>query len=555
VRGRGSRIFASTQLPGWHNVAVYGPSDVVALLAVAAIPLLSWRAVGREFALLCTAIALIALFLVGSPAIPVALAGVLLGIAVLSRLRPGDYGRSARSFGRECVLILGGMAVYTGLRYIESDADPAYANLSELIAFEKSLGLYFEPDLQAWVLRSDTLTRLLNWMYSFTFLAVTAAALLWLWFVDAKNYRLLRNTLGVSAALAIVTIMLFPVAPPRLLESSGMLDTVVLFGREHSFANEYAAVPSLHVGWMVAVGFAFAASIGGRRGAVVGVLPAAIMTVTVIATGNHLWIDGAIGAVYALVVAFALSGALSGPARRSLVALDRARHAVAASLSDAPPAILDNAKAAFSIVSLGALLAYLIVGQVMSPGFTDFWGYLVGQVAFVLLLVIAGEVIFAREGGFSWLTHIIGVVCCYADVLGTDGNLYARIDEYDKLTHFAGVAAITAAAYDIFRALHLQGRIGWTPNTRLVASVVLGVAIGIAWEVYELLGDKVFNTARVYGPWDITYDIVSDTLGALSVALLLWLFEQRQAATGGATPPQAEPQLTEQPRREVSEPS
>jgi hypothetical protein len=398
-----------------------------------------------------------------------------------------------------------------------------------LIDFERWLGLYFEPDMQAWVMRSDALTRLLNWVYSFSFLAITAAALLWLWFVDQRNYRLLRNTLGISAALAIITIALYPVAPPRLVDGSGLVDTIVIFGRQHSYANEYAAVPSLHVGWMAAVGFALGMSLGGKRGWLIGVLPATLMTVTVIATGNHLWIDGAFGVAYALSAALVLSRAEPlADAQRAVASvwwrLSRSFEAA----GRAAISVTNNSRACFTLFALGGLLTYLITEQIVNPGFTDFWPYLTGQVAVILLLLVGLEVYFEREGGLSWLTHVVAVVCCYADVLGTDGNLYASINEYDKITHFAGIAAVTAAAYDCLRALSIRGTITQSPTSRLWVSVALGIAIGVGWEVYELLGDKVFNTARVYGPVDILSDIVSDAMGGLSVALLLWLAEQQR---------------------------
>ncbi len=503
--------------------------DWVAVAAVLTILVVGRRTVGGSFALLCAALAVAAFVVIGNPALPVTLAAVLVSLAAAARLSGTRYRRGGGPFAREAALIVGGLLIYTALRLIESDPEPAFANTARVMWLEQRLGLDFEPALQAWVLRSELLTRGLNWVYSFAFLAVTAWALLWLWFVDPRNYRLLRNTLGVSALLAIVTIAAFPVAPPRLVEGSGLVDTVVLFGRQHGFANEYAAVPSLHVGWMAAVGFVLATSIGGRRGVLIGWLPAALMTVTVIATGNHLFLDGVIGAAYALGAAVVLSspatlrawrwlGGSIGPARASLEGL--AAQSVSA---------LSGARARFTLLSLSGLLVYLITEQIVHPGFTDFWGYLVGQVGVILILLIGCEVVFEREGGLSWLTHGVAVVCCYADVLGTDGNLYAAIDEYDKLTHFAGVAALTAGVFDGLGALNARGRLRQSVTARAWLSVGVGVAIGIGWEIYELLGDKVFHTARVYGPWDTSYDVLSDAMGALTVAVLLWARELQSA--------------------------
>ena len=60
---------------------------------------------------------------------------------------------------------------------------------------------------------------------------------------------------------------LFPVAPPRLADI-GITDTITAADRlamdsnfTTSFYNELAAVPSLHVGFAVAVGFALFAAL------------------------------------------------------------------------------------------------------------------------------------------------------------------------------------------------------------------------------------------------------------------------------------------------------
>jgi len=191
--------------------------------------------------------------------------------------------------------------------------------------------------------------------------------------------------------------------------------------------------------------------------------------------------------------------------------------------------LFDNTKAAFSIIGLGGLLTVLVAGEIFSPGFTRFWGYLTGQVVFVLLIVLLGEVVFPRQGGFSWVTHLVAIAACWADVLGNAAGFYRLFAEYDKITHFFGIAAVTSGAYDILRALAVQGRLRLPPTARLWLSVALGVAVGLGWEVYEFLADVVFRTVRVYGAWDTFHDIVFDALGALSAGILLWVFE-RQAA-------------------------
>jgi hypothetical protein len=485
--------------------------------------------IGRGYAVISAALGIAAFIIIGNVAIPVAVAIVALALNIRQRLTGHDLTRTSWDFAWQVVLVLGGLALYTfGRVAAESDIGSAYANTDRVIDLERSLHLYFEDDLQRWIMGYETLTRLENWTYSFAFLAITGAVLVWLWAVDGPNYRLLRNSLGISALLAIPTIALWPVAPPRLVPESGLVDSIALFGREHAFSNEYAAIPSLHVGWMAAVGFVMGRSIGGKAGALVAILLGPLMLVTVIATGNHFWWDGVIGVAYTLGPAVALVWIESGSAQRASGRIRQAGAAAVQATALTWNTLGENRRALFSFLSLGGLLAYLTIAQRLTPGFTDFWGYLVGQVFVFLVLLVAAEVVFARQGGLSWITHVIAVSCAYADVLGTDGNLYAAIDEYDKVTHFAGVAALTAGVYDCLRCMHARGWLRWTAGDRALLSISVGVAIGIGWEVYELLGDRVFGTARVNSRWDTGNDIVSDSLGAFVFALLLLWTEIKQ---------------------------
>jgi hypothetical protein len=516
--GRGTRsALISTPLGPLH----YPGSilDTLLLCAVLATNAVLWRrAANWQHAALICALSLVAYGIIGNLAIPIA--GAIVAAALIATHRPGDDASPAPLL-RQLAVVLGALAAYTAIRsVIESDPGPAMSNARDILAFEKAFGSYVEPDIQSFVMRSEIITRAFNTYYSFGFLAFVGSTLLWLWFRDRPNYLLMRNALGISVVLAVITISLYPVAPPRLLPESNMIDTIAYYGREHAFANEFAAVPSLHVGWMALSGYVLARSIGGWRGAIVGSLIGLSMALTVIITGNHYWIDGVIGSAYTLIPAMILAQSATYRAM-----LGTARRFSARVIVPTLQTLSDEWRARLSMIGLGVLLTYLLANQVVDPGFTDYWGYLVFQVAIIMLALLAGEVYFAEQGGLSWITHAIAVACCWADVLGTAGHLYARIDEYDKLTHFAGVGAVTAFAYDGLRGLGLKGKIDWTPNERMAAAIIIGIAVGVAWEVYEYLGDKVFNTARVNSSWDTINDLISDTLGAVVIAVSMWYVE------------------------------
>jgi membrane-associated phospholipid phosphatase/VanZ family protein len=451
---------------------------------------------------------------VGHPAIPAVAA-----VALLIAWRRGpDRRLASRPFLRECAFLAGGMLVYQfGRIATQADWGPARENGLRLLRAEERLGLYIEPRVQDAATSSELLGDLLNGFYSFGFLAFVSGVLILLFCTDRRNYLLLRDALGISAALAVVLIALYPTAPPRLLAEAGLFDTVVEQGREHNFTNEYAAIPSLHVGWMALSGYVLARSVGGRWFWPIAMVPGLAMGVTVMATGNHYWLDGVVGAAVAIGPAIMLTRLDSSRAWAR-------RPAISAELRERWSLAMSRSKTRFTIASLAGLLTYLVVGELQAPGFTDFWGYLVFQMAGTLVILVGFEVAFARHGGVSWVTHVVAVSCGYLDVLGTAGDLYARIDEYDKLTHFMGTAAITSGAYDVFRAMYLSGSTRRVAQDRVLAAMVFGTVVGIGWEVYEFLGDKVFNSARVQGRWDTLNDIISDFLGALVVVVILsWL--------------------------------
>jgi membrane-associated phospholipid phosphatase len=109
---------------------------------------------------------------------------------------------------------------------------------------------------------------------------------------------LARNAFLISGGIAVIFYLTLPTAPPRLLEL-GFIDTL-----NQSFTptydsipgvNQYAALPSMHVGWnfLTAVVLAMAFS-GFRLRFLVFLLPLAMFTATV-ATGNHYFLDGVLG--------------------------------------------------------------------------------------------------------------------------------------------------------------------------------------------------------------------------------------------------------------------
>jgi hypothetical protein len=129
--------------------------------------------------------------------------------------------------------------------------------------------------------------------------------------------------------IAIPIFAIYPVAPPRLA-GIGIRDTVshqaavALTGHSTMFYNPYAAVPSLHVGLAFAVGIAVAVSTTRRWVRLLALAWGPLVTLAVVATGNHFIFDAVTG-LFVTAVAFGLSRGLDRiPARVSVPARWRA---------------------------------------------------------------------------------------------------------------------------------------------------------------------------------------------------------------------------------------
>jgi hypothetical protein len=206
--------------------------------------------------------------------------------------------------GVELLMWVAFYGAYLAIRGVAIGAEPtAMANAHGLIDVERALGIFQEARIQDWF---SPVVDGLSLYYMLGFGPLVGVVLIWLAAADRVTYRWLRTALLVSVGIASVIHVLLPMAPPRLVEGLGIADTVGLSHGpdgghdEGSFMgisfNPYAAMPSMHVGWSLLIGVA------GFRAARSPILRAffaahpAVMTLTVVATGNHYLLDAVAGA-------------------------------------------------------------------------------------------------------------------------------------------------------------------------------------------------------------------------------------------------------------------
>nr|WP_240965239.1 phosphatase PAP2 family protein [Streptomyces zingiberis] len=179
---------------------------------------------------------------------------------------------------------------------------------------EEALGIAVEHAINHAVNSVTWLIVGMNYYYATLHFVVTIGVLVWLYRRHPGRYAASRLVLFLTTGLALLGYYLFPLAPPRLVPDGGFIDTVVVHGTWGSMAsgnlasmsNQYAAMPSMHIGWSVWCGVTVALLAPALWAKVLGWLYPAVTLLVIVATANHFWLD-AVGGVLCLGGGYALS--------------------------------------------------------------------------------------------------------------------------------------------------------------------------------------------------------------------------------------------------------
>jgi hypothetical protein len=274
---------------------------------------------------------------------------------VVADADPGQ-DRAGLRWWKEALLAAGVYAVYSIVRNrfgsAGGDPGPAFGHAKDIIAIEDALRLYVEPQVQQWYLDlpANGLIRLWNVYYGLAHFLVTFVALVWMFRRDPGRYRLLRNTLALTTGVALIGFAAYSLMPPRLLDDPGefggcqiyapeaaaaappgaltapgcdkfgFVDTVAEYGGWISFGNEgmkevsnqYAAMPSMHIGWATWVSIVLYPLVRRRWAKVLVLAYPFITLVCIVVTANHFWLDG-VGGLVCLGVGYALARVITRP--------------------------------------------------------------------------------------------------------------------------------------------------------------------------------------------------------------------------------------------------
>ncbi|MFF5012746.1 phosphatase PAP2 family protein [Streptomyces sp. NPDC001165] len=213
---------------------------------------------------------------------------------------------------REFLLVAGLFLVYKlGRQLATGHTADAFRNAHRVWDLERAVHLPHETAVQSALLHGDALVHLANTYYATVHFPATLAFLVWLYLSRPDHYVWARRVLAVVTSAALVLPFVFPLAPPRMLTGTGLVDTARIYGPSvygppagDHLSNQFAAMPSLHFGWalMVAIGLIAATRSRWRW---LWLLHPAITLLVIVGTANHYWLD-AIAATAMLGVALAV---------------------------------------------------------------------------------------------------------------------------------------------------------------------------------------------------------------------------------------------------------
>jgi hypothetical protein len=211
---------------------------------------------------------------------------------------------------RELALVVALLLLYKYGRFLgKGHVDAALRNARDVIGVERALGVFSEARLQDLVVSDTGLIRFLNAYYLVAHVAVTAAAFVWLYVRHASTYRRFRNVMLVITLTGMAGHLLMPLAPPRMFPHLGFVDTAKVFGPASyggsspykGFANQFAAMPSLHFGWALVIAWAVLIATKSRWRYLV-ILHPIVTLAAIVLTANHYWLDA-----FAATVLFAFA--------------------------------------------------------------------------------------------------------------------------------------------------------------------------------------------------------------------------------------------------------
>jgi hypothetical protein len=220
--------------------------------------------------------------------------------------RPTWWGALSRA-GREVAIVAALFLLYNAGRVaVHGQESVARHHARWVHHLEGALRLPSEAWVQSMAEKAPRLMELANFYYTSVHfpLALIFVAVGFV-FHPTAEYIWARNLMIVQTFLALAIHISFPLAPPRMFPQWGFTDTGASLGmspyegKSGAVANQFAAMPSLHIGWAVLIAVVVSRT-APRWLETIAWLHATATVIVVVITANHWWLDG--------IVAVALLG-------------------------------------------------------------------------------------------------------------------------------------------------------------------------------------------------------------------------------------------------------
>ncbi|MDQ1749631.1 MAG: hypothetical protein QOC94_2195 [Actinoplanes sp.] len=214
-------------------------------------------------------------------------------------------GRRRPSWLLEVLLVLGFYAGYDSIRgLLRSDAATAVRHGATVLRAERLFGLQIEHPINHVLTHLALIAVPACFCYASLHFLITPGVMVWTYLRRPEHYRTARSVIALISVGALIGFAVYPTAPPRLLPGAGFTDTMTVYrhwgwwGASDSaptalagLANQFAAMPSLHMAWAVWSGvtvYRNATSIGVR---ILGLAYPLLTALVVLGTANHYLFD------------------------------------------------------------------------------------------------------------------------------------------------------------------------------------------------------------------------------------------------------------------------
>ena len=207
---------------------------------------------------------------------------------------------------RQLALFAGAYYAYRIVRgLVDGQASLAFENARALVYAERALGTFFEPGLQTWAQSEEWIVTGANWMYVNSHFVVTTTFLIWLYIARNHAFYYVRNMFMIAMGIALVLYMAFPTAPPRFLPEWGFFDAVSDFTGiaqgSDTLSSEYAAAPSMHVGFALMIAIPLGKLVRPRALKIFWYSYPLVVVFVIVSTANHFILDAVLDARIAAI--------------------------------------------------------------------------------------------------------------------------------------------------------------------------------------------------------------------------------------------------------------